>query len=508
MVEQAVMGDIRSRIWLRGGLLWLALSVALLGFYSQTTLAMFETWWVSVSYQHCLLIPLIVAFLVWERRGLFKLTVPEPSYWGVAALAGAACLWLLGRLVGALVVQEFALVFSLQALVLALFGWTVVRALIFPLFFMLFLVPVGDVLVQPLQNITADMSVWLLQILNVPTFREGVFISTPSGNFHVAEACSGVRYLVAMLPLGLLFANMSFTSIWRRGAVVALALIVPIIANGIRAFGIIYIAYLSDNEYALGVDHLIYGWIFFAFVTLLLIGIGMMFSDKPLDAPAADYSWVRAPVRQPLVARGTGIAAISAMVMAFAAFGAMRFDAMPASVVMPQMTPPAVSGAWRYAGTAEIDDWQPVFNGAAGHLSARYVRETDGAGVILYYAYYPYQRDGAELIQFSNTLTPEGWDWNGTRKIARKGLPVMESQIANRGRNRLVWSWYWVDGQQSADRIQTKLYHLWARLSGGQDAGAVAAFATDVGHRTEDAPATLDDFLAHATSSLPGFPVK
>lgn len=513
MEGQAVTADAEGQaqqrqLWLRAGLLWAAVALAILGLYRDTTTAMMETWWISASYQHCMLIPLIVAFLVWERRPLFALTVPAPSAWGLAALAGAGLLWLMGRLVGALVVQELALVLSLQALVLAIFGWQIVRALIFPLFFMLFLVPAGDVLVQPLQNITADMSVWLLQVLGVPTYREGVFISTPSGNFHVAEACSGVRYLVAMVPLGALFANMSFVSWWRRAGVMALAVIVPIIANGIRAFGIIYIAYLTDNEYAIGVDHLIYGWIFFALVTLALIGIGMLFADKPLDAPAADYGWVKAPAVTPAVNRGAMMAASAAAIAALWSVTAMRLDAVPDQVAVPEMTPPATAAPWRYDGPAQENDWSPVFNGAAASQTVTYVRDTDGARVILYYAYYPYQREGAELVQFGNTISPKDWDWNGDRAIVHDGKPVSESHVADLGKARMVWSWYWVGGRQSADPRWAKLHHLWARLSGGNDSGAIVAFSTDVGHRAEDAPRTLADFLDHVDSALPGFPEK
>lgn len=504
---EAVVSE-RRQIWSRSGLIWGGLVIALLLLYYPTTVSMVGTWWVSASYQHCMLIPLIIAFLVWERRSLFELTVPKPTMVGVALLLGASFLWILGRLVGVQVVQEFALVFSLQSLILAIFGWTVVKAMIFPIFFMLFLVPTGDFLVQPLQNVTADMTVWFLQLVDIPTYREGVFISTPSGHFHVAEACSGVRYLIAMVPLGLLFANMSFQSFGRRAAVMALAIVVPIIANGIRAFGIIYIAYVSDNKYALGVDHLIYGWIFFALVTLVLIGVGMLFADKPLDMPAADYSWVRDDERKDNAGFERTIALASIAIIGVSAFISLRVDQVPDNIVIPDMRPPVVAAGWRYSGQLQEGEWLPEFVGASNTIAARYVRSADGAEVIFYYAYYAYQRDGAELIQYSNTLTPDGWDWNGDRKEKHGDRMLNQSEVTNRGRSRLVWSWYAVDGTLSVDRVMTKINHLWARLSGRADTGVVVAFSTPITHRPDEAPAILAHFLDNLDQSLPGIAAK
>src|SRR5690606_1800868 len=109
----------------------------------------------------------------------------------------------------------------------------------------------------------------------------------PSGNFVVAEACSGINYLLATLAVGSMFMYLNFRSPWRRAVFMLLVVAVPLIANGLRAYGIVMIAHLSDYKYAMGIDHFIYGWVFFGIVIFAVFALGNLFSDVT-DAPVQD----------------------------------------------------------------------------------------------------------------------------------------------------------------------------------------------------------------------------
>ncbi|RME68266.1 MAG: exosortase A, partial [Alphaproteobacteria bacterium] len=235
-------------LWRRALLLWGVFALAASLAMAPTLAAMVTVWWNSATFNHGLLIPFIIAWLVWDRRKTLAQVRPGLYPLGLIPMAGALMLWLLGRVGDVQMVQQFGWVFLMQFSVLTLLGLAATRALLFPLGYMLFLVPFGEFLIPPLQHFTAQFIVAGLQTLDIPVFLEDVFLSTPSGDFEVAQACSGVRFLIATLALGVLFANISFKSWRRRAVVVALAVIVPIIANGLRAFGIVYIAYLTDNE--------------------------------------------------------------------------------------------------------------------------------------------------------------------------------------------------------------------------------------------------------------------
>src|SRR5258706_27980 len=139
--------------------------------------------------------------------------------------------------------------------------------------------PLVEGLIPPMMDWTADFTVRALQFSGIPVFREGLFFTIPSGNWSVVEGCSGVRYLIASLTVGVLFAYLSYRRTWKRLLFVTLSVIVPIIANGFRAYLIVMIAHLSDNRLAHGVDHFTYGSVFFGLVMLLLFWIGSSWRD-------------------------------------------------------------------------------------------------------------------------------------------------------------------------------------------------------------------------------------
>ena len=155
---------------------------------------------------------------------------------------------------------------------IAILGREVAKAIMFPLGFLLLGVPMGEALIPPLMEWTADFTVAALQLSGIPVFREGLLFRDPSGNWSIVEGCSGVRYLIASFTVGVLFAYLSYRRAWKRLLFAAMSIIVPIIANGLRAYLIVMIAHLSNNQLAHGVDHFIYGWVFFGLVMLLCSG--------------------------------------------------------------------------------------------------------------------------------------------------------------------------------------------------------------------------------------------
>ncbi len=113
---------------------------------------------------------------------------------------------------------------------------------------------------------TADFTIAALKLTGIPVFREGAHFQIPSGRWSVVEACSGVRYLIASLMVGILYAYLTYRSMRRRLLFIGVSILVPIVANWLRAYMIVMIGHLSGNTLAVGVDHIIYGWIFFGVV--------------------------------------------------------------------------------------------------------------------------------------------------------------------------------------------------------------------------------------------------
>lgn len=162
--------------------------IVLLALFWEAAAAAVQTWSTSSSYNHAFLILPVCVYLVWLRLPRLASLAPRPSYLGLALMVLAGIGWLLGDITGLMVIKQLALVGMIQALVLTVMGWRITVAVLFPLFYAFFAVPIGEFLVAPLQDFTAVFVVRALQMTGMPVFLDGIFISIPSGNFEVARA--------------------------------------------------------------------------------------------------------------------------------------------------------------------------------------------------------------------------------------------------------------------------------------------------------------------------------
>ncbi len=373
---------------------------------------MFDQWWNSSTYNHILLVPLILGWLIHLR--LPALAKLEPKAWwpGLITLTGSALLWVVGKIAGVNLVCHLGALLMLHGATLTLIGPRIYAALIFPLAYSLFLVPFGEELVPALQMITADITIALTNLSGIPADIDGVFIDTPAGLFEVAEACSGVKFLIAMIALGTLVAHIGYKTWGRRIAFMALAIIVPIIANGFRAWGTIYIAQSQGIEFAAGFDHIFYGWIFFALVLAFVLAIGWRFFDRAVDDDAIDLQALDKltflkrledfPIRG-WIAFGA-IAAVAAASLVWVAT-AQRVEAeLPEQVFAPQVA------GWELVDYQPGVWWEPRGTGADHKILSRY-RDAGGREVDLFLATYAAQREGAEAGAHGEGALPPDTDW-------------------------------------------------------------------------------------------------
>lgn len=498
-------GRIRAqrRQWRCAGLLLLLSTAGLLTLFWTTVAFMVSTWWGDRTYGHGFLILPVALALVWWQRDRLLESAPRAEPWGLLLLAGAVLAWLVAAAADVQVVQQVAVIAMLQSLVLTLLGWRVTRQLLFPLAFLYFAVPFGNFLVPPLQQITADLSVFLLKWSGVPIFRDYLYLYIPSGSFVVAEACAGIRFLISTIVLGTLLAYVLFSSWWRRLVVIVLSVAIPILANGVRAYGIVMIAHLSDFRVAVGVDHLVYGWFFFSIVTLLLIGAAFALRE-PKQQPATvsgsalarRSSGAFSPVRTAL----TTTAAL-AVLAAGPALNRLT-DPEHSAVVAAEFPAWHVSGGWQSA-SSPASDWRPVFRGTDAEVLQTF---SDGERTVdLFVAGYAFQRQGSEVINETNRFTDETrWRRVGvgtaSARVEGQDVGVLAERIASTDRKRLIWYWYWVDGRFTASKIEAKLLQARARLMFENPAAAVIAVTADYQEGPSEAAAALQAFLDNVAS--------
>jgi exosortase A len=455
--------------------------------HAQTAASIVAIWWRSETYAHGFVVVPIALWLAWQRRDEIAATPALPWWPALAGVALAGALWFvmtLGDIVG---VRQFALAFMLQAAIVAIVGWRVAKVAAFPIVFLLFAIPVGEFMIPTLIEWTADFTVAALRASGVPVYREANQFVIPSGAWSVVEACSGLRYLIASVMIGVVYAAVTYTSRWRRAAFIAASVVIPVIANWLRAYLIVMLGHLSDNQLAAGVDHLIYGWVFFGVVMALTFWVGSFWSER--RAAVVSGGQPRVTGDRSVSGAGFFVVAIAAIVAA----GVWR--PLVATVEQrPTLAAPVlgtIEGAGGFAPASVPGDWKPSYAGHAAALREGYTRAGRSAG--LYIAFYRNQAKGRELITSGNQLVlPQDNFWKEVERsdamLAYAGRPVGLSRsviVGLRERERLIaYRLFWVDGRVTGSEYVAKALLAWSRLTGrNADAALIVTFAPETAER-------------------------
>lgn len=427
--------------------------------------AMADQWWNSSTYNHILFVPAIIAWLFFGRAKEIARIAPSAWWPGLLVFAGALFVWLLGALSGLELARQLGVVVLLPVSLLTLLGPRVAAGLLFPLCYMLFLVPFGDELVPALQMITAKLSIALTHWSGIPAEIEGVFIDTPAGLFEVAEACSGVKFLVAMIALSALVAQLCFKSWTRRIALMIAAVVLPILANGVRAWGTIYIAQFQGIEFAQGFDHIFYGWVFFALVMAVMFGLAWRFFDRSADEPLIDAEAIgasRCLASLPAGKIGGGKALMTTIalvlgVMGWAALAGRVEAAMPRAISLPEVP------GWQRVDYAPRLWWEPRAAGADHRLLGSYA-DAQGHRIDVFFALYRSQEEGREAAGFGEgALMPDSpWSWRGAGPSIQSARS--EQLLGDWSIPRLTVTYYRTGATLTGSAVRLKLANMRDRL--------------------------------------------
>ena len=451
-------------------------------------------WWTSTTYGHCLFIAPVVAWLVWTRRdGLVAMT-PVAWWPGLLLVTAGGFGWLLGEAAGAAFARQVGLVMMLQGAVVTLLGAHVARALLFPLAYAYFAVPFGEWLEAPLQDVTVAIVMPLLHLSGIPAVVDGVLIHAGRYWFEVAEACSGSKFVLAMLAYGVLVANTCFAS-WRRRAVfLAVALVVPVLANGVRAFGTILAADIWTIEAATGFDHIVYGWVFFAVVMAAVMALGWRWFDRAPDEPAFDPAALPAPARHrlDLLPAALLVLATASVFPAWAQAIGGRVQPLPAQLQLPDVP------GWRRVALNTRAPWSPYYPAADHLLHGRY-RDARGDTVDLAVAVFAGQREGKEVVSYGTGVLREGDRWVRVANLRPIGGGTALRMIApgpdDRPVERVAVTWYVLAGTVTGNPTIVKLATLRTHLLGGPP-GAAALHLSAEARPGRDPVAAIERFRA------------
>ena len=475
--------------------------VAILAIYRDTVRSIVAIWGSSDTYAHGFLIMPIALALIWMQRRETALIAPRPDVLGFMLLAGCGFAWLAAEAAQVQVLQQYALAAMIPGTVLALAGRRVAWVIAFPLAFLILAVPFGEAFLPRLMDWTAEFTVAALRLSGIPVYREGTYFAIPSGHWSVVEACSGLRYLIASITVGALYAYLTYRRWWKRVLFLALSIAVPIVANFLRAYMIVMIGHLSSMKLAVGADHFIYGWLFFGVVVGLLFWLGWFWRD----APAALQPAYRLQRTEPASSRqlAGAVLGVAALVCAWPLYAEYldRGDLVPISLAAPDGT-----HGWSVEPGLAMQ-WRPDYGGAAGSVFAVY-RNGDRV-VAVYLARYRNQRQGAELVSSQN-LVAGGREspWSTTATTARDEslrdgiIELRESRLRSGAGRLLVWDWYRIGGGDLSNPYLAKALLARDKLLGRSDDSAAIVLAAPYEARPEAAAEALRLFLRDMLPSI------
>ena len=464
-----------------------AVQLWLLVLYRDTALSMVYIWARSDTFAHAFLVLPISLWLIWRQRAALLRVRPESENSPLLFVGCIGIMWLLGSLASVNAVTQLALVALLVLVVPAVLGWAVTRIIIFPLGFLFFSVPLGEFLMPQLMDLTAKVTVFSLRLTGIPVYQEGLQFFISSGHWSVVEACSGIRYLIASVTVGTLFSYLGYTSTKRRILFVLVSILVPVIANWMRAYLIVLLGHLSGNKLAAGVDHLIYGWVFFGIVIFSMFIIGARWSEPEVipsnQIPSSSLLQPVAPVKT------LGTAFILALLVSLPQGALLAYESTGVQGVAALNAPQALASSWEIQRSV-LPTFKPDYKNPTTEMNQIYAQKDQSVG--LYLGVYQRQTQVRKLISFSNTLVAsQDAQWSqferGQQAIAAgelhvnvitAGLIKSPSPGAAAAQRLLVWQFYWIGGLVTSNTYLAKAYAVYRRLTGYDDDSVVVVIYT------------------------------
>ena len=462
-----------------------------IGLTFQGLVSAVKIWYISEIFNHCFFVLPVSLYLIWEKKNDINWRARECTLLALPLIFLQVLLYVIG-VAGDIQLFQHAAMFSLlPTLIWFYLGNRITKQIIFPLSFMLFAIPFGEELIPFLQEITADISVEMVSWTGVPLYRSGLFLEIPQGRFLVAEACSGVSFLIASVVLGNLYAYMNLKRMTTRVGFVLLSIIFPILANAVRVFGIIMIGYASDMKHAVGADHLIYGWFFFAFVILCLLGIGevirrfekrFLLNDK-LDVSETTLLNAKVGFETPKMTILWSFVVIVFLLAGITKSVSIQSD----SSTMP--VEPSVSLPFDLVADGNsISNWEPAFKNPSS--TTLKTMRNDSLSFVYFQAYYSGASDDAsssngvagELVSAQNDIFLESkWSISGTgSKQLDSDLRYQFIELSSSFSQKImVYHLYVIDGQLFTDVKKAKLYQVWLKLQGKPFDGMFIAVSVD-----------------------------
>jgi exosortase A len=261
--------------------LWLetaAIITAVAILYSRVLNSLVEDWITLPDFSHGFVIPLLSLYVLYDRRKQFTSLKPEGSWWGLVLILFGLIVLNLGTLAMENFTSRLSLLIVMGGTVLFILGREYLKGCMFPIAYLIFMIPLPSILLDkitlPMQTIASNLSGSILQIIGIPVLREGNVLQLANSSLEVAEACSGIRSLISLLALSVVFAYFNQKTVTKRLLLVVSTFPIAIISNTVRVSGTGILANHYGIALAQGFFHTVSGWVLYiiAFFFLMFFG--------------------------------------------------------------------------------------------------------------------------------------------------------------------------------------------------------------------------------------------
>ena len=452
--------------WLKHIIAYCILLVSLFFFYYEILSSLVDIWMRSEAYGHGSLV-IIISFLLiwWKRKELYPIS-PRFEILAIPFILLVVLLGVLARQVDVIIIQQYVFISLIQLSFLLVFGKKIAGLVLFPLVYMYLAVPVGESLLQPMVGWTATFVIKSIELIGIPIYSEGNYFTLPSARWSVVEACSGTRYFFASLTLGTLYAYLTYSNYYKRAIFILISAVFPIVANWLRALSIVLIAHYNDMALAKGVDHFLYGWVFFGIVIFIMFWIGSFWADSKNEVKVVtEHIEPQVNNKQIVLLTLLSIVIIS---LGSSLDNYLNKITSP-KVISEKITIPDTI-EWKLSDKLSIN-WKPNYFNPSLEYQKEFIKDDKVVGV--YIAYYASQKKGSELINSKNRMLYEKDPiWHQLKKtlfyvnLIGTTETVIETHLTSEQQDIVLFHWNNISGSVVTNDYQGKMLELLDKLTG------------------------------------------
>ncbi len=473
---ESVEDKVQTNQWFYGGLFVFAFAVC----FGSVLAQLAAGWWEVKAYSHGFLVIPISLFLVWKNKRALQCLPICPDYiCGLLTIFLAGGILVLGRLGALNLLEDISLMIMVPGLVLFLLGKAYLSALAFPLCYLVFMLPffdlIGDGIYWPFQLFSAKLGTVLLQWFGYAAFLSGQYIELPKVTLDVAQECAGIQYLISILAIGMPLAYLSLRGWHRRVVLVGTAVLIAILANGLRVMLAGVMSYSGDLTRTHGPFHIFQG-MFVAWIGFIVLFIGSWWLSRGSEGPCFISSDPQAHIpllekQKPLQYRY--LAAIGIFLFIGAVLHLYKPKAVPINEAM--LSSLKKVGDWE--GTGDDLNLYPFRIPGADREIGMVYPDAGGGPLQLYIGYFSIQKQGKELVGHpSNTL------YENTVEIPVGGIRVNKTIVNDRQTNHLLLFWYDFNGRALANRYYAKGWGIWNAFRLRENNGAMIVVSSRLDH--------------------------